>query len=337
MTTATGRRSTRSAWGLVEVAQLANFRGTIWATWDRNAPGFDDYLGGARFALDLGLRPWDGGDGETEVLGSVAEMDRAVQLEIHRREFRRRRAARRQPPLGRHGRDRPEPGAGAARRLRQALSRGLSRRARRQLRRHAAGEGARGTTRPRRATAAYFQALLGKAGRAARRQGRHRAAASARSSRTCRSISSSRGRSSFRIRAARARPRCGASISSTRTRPTRSSDFLRSYYIRYSGPGRHDRAGRHGELELRHRRPAAAPIARRYPYNYKSCLGSEAGRSDPVSRASSPPRNTTEQNPRILYKRWAEYMDADDWRALAPSSRRPAMTAPAPRRRGCPI
>ncbi len=61
----------KAEWGLVEVAQLANFRGTIWATWDRHAPSFDDYLGDAAFALDLGLRPWDGGNGELELLGSV--------------------------------------------------------------------------------------------------------------------------------------------------------------------------------------------------------------------------------------------------------------------------
>ncbi len=61
----------KSQWGLVEVAQLATYRGTIWATWDAAAPPFLDYLGETRLALDLALRPWDGGDGETELLGSV--------------------------------------------------------------------------------------------------------------------------------------------------------------------------------------------------------------------------------------------------------------------------
>jgi len=61
----------KSQWGLVEVAQLATYRGTVWATWDAAAPPFLDYLGETRLALDLALRPWDGGDGETELLGSV--------------------------------------------------------------------------------------------------------------------------------------------------------------------------------------------------------------------------------------------------------------------------
>ena len=39
------------------------------------------------------------------------------------------------------------------------------------------------------------------------------------------------------------------------------------------GSGRDDRAGRHGELALRHRRPARGTIARRYPFNYQQSLG----------------------------------------------------------------
>jgi len=32
----------RSQWGLIEVAQLVNYKGTIWATWDATAPPFLD-------------------------------------------------------------------------------------------------------------------------------------------------------------------------------------------------------------------------------------------------------------------------------------------------------
>jgi phenylpropionate dioxygenase-like ring-hydroxylating dioxygenase large terminal subunit len=61
----------KSKWGLIEVAQLANYMGTIWATWDKNAPSFEEFLGEARFGFDQGLCAWDGGDGGTELLGSV--------------------------------------------------------------------------------------------------------------------------------------------------------------------------------------------------------------------------------------------------------------------------
>src|SRR6266545_3203315 len=35
----------KSEWPLHEVAQLCNFYGSIWATWDKNAPSFEEYLG----------------------------------------------------------------------------------------------------------------------------------------------------------------------------------------------------------------------------------------------------------------------------------------------------
>lgn len=53
----------RSQWGLVEVAQLANYKGTIWATWDKTAPPFLDYLGEMHVYLDTLLDCRDGREG----------------------------------------------------------------------------------------------------------------------------------------------------------------------------------------------------------------------------------------------------------------------------------
>ena len=50
----------RSQWGLIEVAQLANYKGTIWATWDAAAPPFLDYLGEMKLYLDMLLDCRDG-------------------------------------------------------------------------------------------------------------------------------------------------------------------------------------------------------------------------------------------------------------------------------------
>lgn len=61
----------KKAWGLVPVAKIATIRGAIWATWDPDAPDFETYLGDAYKIMDLALRPFDGGDGEVEVLGGV--------------------------------------------------------------------------------------------------------------------------------------------------------------------------------------------------------------------------------------------------------------------------
>ena len=49
-------RLDRSQWGLIEVAQLENYKGSIWATWDKNAPPFADYLGDFKIYLDTLLR-----------------------------------------------------------------------------------------------------------------------------------------------------------------------------------------------------------------------------------------------------------------------------------------
>ena len=61
----------KSQWGLPEVAQLFNYKGTIWATWDPDAPSFFDYLGDMRLYLDAVLDPRDGGDGKSEVFVGV--------------------------------------------------------------------------------------------------------------------------------------------------------------------------------------------------------------------------------------------------------------------------
>ena len=53
----------KSQWSLIEVAQLENYKGSIWATWDKDAPSFLNYLGGAKEHLDLTLDHRDGSEG----------------------------------------------------------------------------------------------------------------------------------------------------------------------------------------------------------------------------------------------------------------------------------
>jgi phenylpropionate dioxygenase-like ring-hydroxylating dioxygenase large terminal subunit len=64
-------RLDRSQWGLVEVAQLANFKGAIWANWDTAAPSFEEYLGAFGPYLAQTFDAWDGSDGGTEILGGI--------------------------------------------------------------------------------------------------------------------------------------------------------------------------------------------------------------------------------------------------------------------------
>jgi phenylpropionate dioxygenase-like ring-hydroxylating dioxygenase large terminal subunit len=64
----------KSQWGLIHVPQMVNYKGTIWACWDPEAPSFSDYLGDYVQFLDHLLDPQDGSEwkpGATEVIGGV--------------------------------------------------------------------------------------------------------------------------------------------------------------------------------------------------------------------------------------------------------------------------
>uniref|UniRef100_A0A2A4Z708 Aromatic ring-hydroxylating dioxygenase subunit alpha n=1 Tax=OCS116 cluster bacterium TaxID=2030921 RepID=A0A2A4Z708_9PROT len=59
----------RQDWSLVEVAKICNYKGAIWATWDPEAPDFSTYLGDAKVHLDQALDCRDGRPGGSEVIG----------------------------------------------------------------------------------------------------------------------------------------------------------------------------------------------------------------------------------------------------------------------------
>lgn len=54
-------------WSLVEVAQLTNYYGTLWATWDKDAPSFEDYLGPFADSVRYMCESSDGTDNGLEV------------------------------------------------------------------------------------------------------------------------------------------------------------------------------------------------------------------------------------------------------------------------------
>lgn len=59
----------KADWPLVEVPKLALYKGTVWASWDAEAPPFDTWLGDARQHLDEALDCRDGRPGGSEVIG----------------------------------------------------------------------------------------------------------------------------------------------------------------------------------------------------------------------------------------------------------------------------
>ena len=52
-----------SQWGLIEVPQMVNYKGTIWANWDADAPAFLDYMGDMKLYIDALLDSRDGSEG----------------------------------------------------------------------------------------------------------------------------------------------------------------------------------------------------------------------------------------------------------------------------------
>ena len=57
----------KADWPLKEVAQLCNFYGSIWATWDPKAPSFEDYLGPMKESVRACFQGSDGEDNGIEV------------------------------------------------------------------------------------------------------------------------------------------------------------------------------------------------------------------------------------------------------------------------------
>ena len=61
----------KSQWSLIRVPRMVNYKGGIWATWDPHAPDFLDYIGGFKTYLDILFDGWDGSEGGTEIIGGI--------------------------------------------------------------------------------------------------------------------------------------------------------------------------------------------------------------------------------------------------------------------------
>ena len=94
--------------------------------------------------------------------------------------------------------------------------------------------------------------------------------------------------------------------------PQEVKDFLRAYYMRYSGP-----AGMTEQDDMENWNYATAGsrgvIARRYPFNYTQSIG-KVQTNGPV--AGNVSLQVSEENPRQFYRRWRDYMNAADWDTL---------------------
>ena len=303
----------KEAWGLVEVAQLANFHGTIWATWDKNAPSFTDYLGDAAFGLSGALRAWDGSDGETELLGSVQKWIVPTNWKFIAENFSGdflHVVSHRSVEMVGIG-----PGEGGGRRD----DYGEAKRAA-----YPGGHGIVYSIVPVKkdfvqysaspVTSEYFRERWVKR---VERLGEQAGIFPL--------IGTIFPNMSFHGQQPRtllvAHPRGCQETEMWRVyfvdkgAPDEVKEFLRRYYIRYSGP-----AGMTEQDDMENWNYASMAseglIARRHPYHYKAGMG--YGGKDRIipGQVTAKEAPGTEQNPRALYKRWAEFMDARSWAEL---------------------
>jgi phenylpropionate dioxygenase-like ring-hydroxylating dioxygenase large terminal subunit len=318
-------RLDKTQWGLIEVAQLALYKGSVWASWDPQAPPFLEYLGGFLPFLDLQLDGWDGSDGGTEVLGGVQKWlipcnwkfpaenfsgdsyhnisHRSVDLVgigpsgSGRRDTRERELARRlQVTFPERGHqtgvyllphDMPTPEAYQHSSLVSDYFRDCE-----EKRRRRRGEWGR---------------LIGSPGEIFPNTALH--------PRQPRTIAVWHPRNTHQTEVWRW-------YLIDRAAPREVKDFLREYYVRYSGPGGMTEQDDMENWNYAHA-ASRGVIARRHPYSYEQGMGYEVehyefeGFRVPGTVIDITEAKSSEHNLRNLYRRWAEFMEADSWEALA--------------------
>jgi nitrite reductase/ring-hydroxylating ferredoxin subunit len=315
----------RSQWGLVEVAQLARYKGSVWATWDPAAPPFLEYLGDFTRYLDLTLDGWDGSEGGSEVLGGVQKWLIPCNWKFPAENFSGdsyHNISHRSVDLAGIG----PSGSGRRDMQERALARRL------QIcfpeRGHQTGvyvlpknpplptayehsslvaEYFRDCEAERRRRRPEWGRVIGSPGEVFPNTALH--------PRQPRTIAVWHPRSAHQTEVWRWYLIDAAA-------PAAVKNFLRDYYIRYSGP-----AGLTEQDDMENWNYAHAAsrgtVARRHPYSYEQGMGREIknfewdGLRLPGWVMDLSEAKSSEHNLRNLYRRWAEFMEAENWDALA--------------------
>jgi phenylpropionate dioxygenase-like ring-hydroxylating dioxygenase large terminal subunit len=306
----------RAQWGLIEVAQMANYKGTIWATWDKAAPAFLESLGGMRRYLDILLDCRDGRPGGSEVLGGVQKWYMPCNWKFAAENFAGdgyHNISHRSVDLvgiGPSGQGRRDNERLSTRSLNMAFPEHG----------HAALVFVQTADLPFIPTyqnvpvvQEYFQHVYEerqrRLGKEARLLGRVGTVFPNMSflSRQPRSIAVWHPRGALKTEAWRW-------FLVDQDAPQEVKDFLRHYYMRYSGPGG---LTEQDDMENWNYASAASKgvIARRYDYNYQMGLGFESADADLPGVMSE---GYSEQNQRALYQRWATLMAGRDGAVSAP-------------------
>ncbi len=303
----------KSDWGLTEVAHVANYMGTIWATWDENAPSFEEYLGGATFAFDNGLCAWDGSDDSpVELLGTVQKWKVPCNWKFIAENFSGdwlHGVSHRSVDMIRLG---PSGEVGRRDNYGQLV-----------VTAYPEGHGILYSVYPNDKTRTEY-AMSPITSEYYQQRWERRLENKGALAGTCPLVGTIFPNMSFHGQ----QPRTlliSHPISANETEMWRSyfvdadapaevKQFLREYYMRYSGPGGMTEQDDMENWGYAHA-AAGGMISRRRPYHYKSGLNA-GGKHDVIPGVVTEQPITSEQNPRFFYKRWAEYMDASSWDEL---------------------
>jgi phenylpropionate dioxygenase-like ring-hydroxylating dioxygenase large terminal subunit len=319
----------RSQLGLVEVAQLCLYKGTVWATWDPEAPPFLEYLGEFKRYLDLGLDAWDGREGGTEVLGGVQKWIIPCNWKFPAENFS------------------GDSYHNISHRSVDLVGIGPSGSGRRDMRERTIGKRLQ-VVFPDRGHQTTVYVLPNEAPPAAYEQ----SSVVSEYFRQCEETRRRRLGAWGRVTGAPGEifpntalhPRQPRTIAVWHPRgahktevwrwylvdaaaPAEVKDFLRQYYIRYSGPAGLTEQDDMENWNYAHS-ASRGSIARRYPYSYEQGLGFEVenyewdGLRFPGTVMDITEAKSSEHNLRNFYRRWAEFMDAAGWDELASWRRR---------------
>src|SRR5712691_5825547 len=322
----------RSKWGLVEVAQLARYKGSVWATWDPAAPPFLEYLGDFTRYLDQTLDCLYGSDGGTEILGGVQKWLVPCNWKFPAENFSGdsyHNISHRSVdlvgvgPSGSGRRDMPE--LQLARKLHIAISdRGHQTTAYLLPSAVAVPPGYQSSS----VVSDYFRlcedsrrARHGDWGRLITLVGEvfPSMAFLARQPRTI-AVWHPRGPHQTEV---------WRWYLVDKNAPAEVKSFLRDYCIRYSGPGGMTEQDDMENWNYAHA-ASRGTIARRHPYSYEQGIGHEVehyewdGLRIPGTVMDITDARSSEHNLRNFYRRWAQFMDAESWDDLATWRRRSA-------------
>ena len=312
----------KEKWGLPRVAQLVNYKGTIWATWDKNAPSFEDYLGDMRLYLDAALDCRDGRPGGSELIGGVQKWRVPCNWKFAPENFigdHYHNISHRSVDLVGIG---PSGGRGRRDNEGENIIIGFPRLGHGVIGHppHYADPPYRPTYQSNPEVRDYYREVY---------EARQRNLGKGRRVQT--GAASIFPNMSFHGRQPRTlgvfHPQGPTSMEMWRfylvdkDAPKAVKDMLRHYYLRYSGPGgltESDDMENWGYAT----EASKGTIARRYPYNYQMGLGAE--RPVPGLRGAVEGGDTTENNARIFYNRWLQFMQGNGWDQLMAAEREAA-------------